>query len=532
MQNEPGAGGEGDQAVSFAADVRLHPDDDRLVVHRAPRSYVLRGLPPALRDVLCGLARDPLPLPLPLPLPGDRAAAEPASGRAARHPDLTRVLERLSHLLVRDVRAPGGGALLRVEPLRALPLSLPPPVAAGTPVRLSRFALLRADDGDIVLESPRSPARLRLTGDVARAAVLRLAEPRTAEELPGLVDRPRDPAATPAVMARLAGLLTGLGLAETAGPGGEEDDPALRQWDFHELLFAGRSTPVRDTLPRFLNELPPQPALRPYPPGSTRVPLSRPELADLLRDDPSLTAALESRRSWKRYGDEPVTARALGEFLYRTARVRGRLGERPGPYYAWDARPLFERTSRPYPGTDGIHELELYVTVRRCDGLPAGTYHYDPLGHALVPVEQPERTGEALIRRVGRWHRAAPDLLITVTSRVRRLSWNYGAIAYALTLQHLGVLHQTMYLVATAMGLAPCALRGVAEPDTVAGALGLDGIREVVLGEFLLGTRPEDGSSPGGPPDASGWEPVNSADWAHRVAAGPGGHESATGRER
>ncbi|MEU8511007.1 SagB family peptide dehydrogenase [Kitasatospora sp. NPDC048722] len=523
MQNEPGAGG-GDQQVSFAADVRLHLDDDRLVVHRAPRSYVLRGLPPELRDVLRGLARDPLPLP------GDPAAAPPAPGRAAHHAALMRVLERLSHLLVRDLRASGGRTLLRVEPLRALSLTLPPPVAADTPIRLSRFALLRADGGAIVLESPRSPARLRLTDDIARAAVLQLAEPRTAEDLLSVAG-PGDPGLTTGVMARLTGLLIGLDLAETPGRGGEDDDPALRQWDFHDLLFAARSTPSRDTLPRFLNVLPPQPAVRPHPPGAARVPLPRPRLADLLRDDPPLTVVLESRRSWKHYGDESVTTRALGEFLYRTARVRSRLGDRPGPYYAWDTRPLFERTSRPYPGTDGIHELELYVTVSRCDGLPAGTYHYDPLDHALVPVERCERVGEVMTRRISTWHRATPDLLITVTSRVQRLSWNYGAIAYALTLQHLGVLHQTMYLVATAMGLAPCALRGVADPDTVTAALGLDGTREVVLGEFLLGTRPHDAPAPSGVPDADGWEPVNSADWGHRAAT-PGGPETAMGQER
>jgi len=44
------------------------------------------------------------------------------------------------------------------------------------------------------------------------------------------------------------------------------------------------------------------------------------------------------------------------------------------------------------------------------------------------------------------------------------LAWKYESIAYALTLKHVGMDFQTMYLAATAMGLAPCAVaRGDAD---------------------------------------------------------------------
>jgi SagB-type dehydrogenase family enzyme len=78
--------------------------------------------------------------------------------------------------------------------------------------------------------------------------------------------------------------------------------------------------------------------------------------------------------------------------------------------------------------------------------------------------------------------------LIILTARFQRLMWKYQSLAYALILKHVGVLYQTMYLVATAMGLAPCAVGG-GNSDLFAQATGLDYYTETSVGEFLLGSR-------------------------------------------
>ncbi|MFD0530627.1 hypothetical protein ACFQ1I_34450 [Kitasatospora arboriphila] len=53
------------------------------------------------------------------------------------------------------------------------------------------------------------------------------------------------------------------------------------------------------------------------------------------------------------------------------------------------------------------------------------------------------------------------------------------------------MVYQTLYLVATAMGLAPCGL-GSGDTDAAARALGLDWTAESSVGEFLIGSRPSD----------------------------------------
>jgi SagB-type dehydrogenase family enzyme len=81
------------------------------------------------------------------------------------------------------------------------------------------------------------------------------------------------------------------------------------------------------------------------------------------------------------------------------------------------------------------------------------------------------------------------QVVLLLSARFPRLAWKYSSIAYALILKHVGVVYQTMYLTATAMGLAPCAL-GDGDADLFARAAGTDYYAETSVGEFLLGTAP------------------------------------------
>ena len=80
-----------------------------------------------------------------------------------------------------------------------------------------------------------------------------------------------------------------------------------------------------------------------------------------------------------------------------------------------------------------------------------------------------------------------PQVLLVITARFQRIQWKYQSMAYALILKNVGALYQTMYLVATAMGLAPTALGG-GHSDLFATAAGLDYLAETSVGEFMLGS--------------------------------------------
>src|SRR5262249_43538971 len=134
------------------------------------------------------------------------------------------------------------------------------------------------------------------------------------------------------------------------------------------------------------------------------------------------------------------------------------------------------------------YDLELYVTTRDCEGLLAGTYHYNPDSHSLDLVTADTAVRDRLLAsaREATGGAGTPVVLISITSRFRRLSWKYRSIGYAVALKNVGALYQTMYLVATAMNLAPCAL-GSGNSLLVCAAAGLSDFAEVPIGEFILG---------------------------------------------
>jgi SagB-type dehydrogenase family enzyme len=223
--------------------------------------------------------------------------------------------------------------------------------------------------------------------------------------------------------------------------------------------------------------------------------------------DPPLTVAIEGRRSRRDYGTTSLTARELGELLYRTARVRS-IVDSPDP-----SKPQAQVSDRPYPSGGASYELDLYITVEECTGIPRGVYHYDPLGHRLELINSSDAMVDELLEdgRLAANLTSLPPVLITMTARFRRLSWKYNGLSYALALKDVGVLMQTLYLVSTAMGLAACAI-GSGDIEAAARTFGTNWLTESSIGEFVIGPDPNRGSQ-----RVQNEHPVNDADWADRA---------------
>ncbi|MFD8207555.1 SagB family peptide dehydrogenase [Streptomyces sp. NPDC059695] len=498
----PPAAGEPAPAVpAFTGGVRvlLAEEGDVATLAGPATSLAVRPVRGGVRTALLRLAEGPLP------------AEELYEGLLpAERVHVERILGRARHLVAHAVLARSGDVrrvLVRLEPVARDAEYRPVAVRPDATVRLSRFAFCRSRDGALVLESPLVKFRAVLADTAARTLAAALGEPGTPGRLGA--DAGLDAASTADVL----GHLVGAGFAELADEDGafaSDAEPVLRQWDFHDLLFhsrirSGRYDDVFGAVYPHRGAIEPRPAVRPVPEGPF-VPLYRPTREEIAERDPSLTTAIETRRSIRGYGEKEMTARQLGELLYRVARVRAHYTPEPG-----GARD--EVVSRPYPSGGQGYELELYVTVRRCAGLEPGIYYYDPVGHRLVLRNDEEADRESLFHVASRatGMEARPDVLVTVTARFQRMSWKYRAIAYATTLRHTGVLYQTMYLVATALGLAPCAL-GNGDADMSARVLGLDYLQESSVGDFLLGSRRPDDSVAGEP--GEGWRMLNSPEWS------------------
>jgi SagB-type dehydrogenase family enzyme len=430
----------------------------------------------------------------------------------AQREHLHRALDRLNPLIVRSLSQESGDPVLSVVPLAERSRFRPVPLAPGVPVRISVFARLRANGRECNIESPLALHRVVLHQAEAVRLIAPLMSPITPAAYLAAVAS-ADPVARNVLEYLVA---AGMAVAGEPSAGGtftfaEDRDPATVGWSQIDMMFHTRSTLGRHdhdfgaTCPIDPLEPPVKPVkpVKPGQPGQPGqpVPLHRPRLEDLRAADPPLTAVIEGRRSNRHPGPE-ITAEQIGDLLYRTARVRRLAAGTPGDFSG--------HTDRPYPSGGNAYELELYLSVGDCAGLAPGVYHYDPLGHRLEPVDADRAAAEELLAlaRMAAGTDAPLPVLITMTARFRRLSWRYEGMAYRLVLMNAGALMQNLYLVSTAMRLAPCAI-GTISIDTAARALGTDWRVEPCVAQFMVGSQPA--ATPG---DGRTWSDVNDGWWA------------------
>jgi SagB-type dehydrogenase family enzyme len=348
---------------------------------------------------------------------------------------------------------------------------------------LSRFAYMHRRETAMVLESPCASALFQIRDPKAASFVAMLSAPqqvgklRKQEGFPGL---------------EFLGLLAGSQLAFKTQEGARsgqrwaEGGSDLALWDFHDLLFHTRSTEGRHanavggTYPHG-GMIPQPPAERPSWPGE------KIDLCPLLKPGPEaelpIVKLLRERVSIRSFDDRrPVTLAELSQFLDGAARaVMRKLGGKGDTDFPPGLFP-------PYATGGASYELELYLAVSVCEGLPRGFYHYDFRAHALVPIEVPAQEFKSMLERASyaMGTQAAPQVLVTIAARFGRVSWKYSALAYSLILKDVGILTQNLYLMSTAMDLGGCAI-GLVNIDNFERLTGIGFHTEGPVGQFALG---------------------------------------------
>ncbi|KWV54397.1 dehydrogenase [Bradyrhizobium macuxiense] len=418
-----------------------------------------------------------------LPLPSSPSAED---GEAER--DVARLIRQLARRGLLEYclrRGEDANDLVVIEPQTADYWPQAPKLTDTTTVALSRFAYLRRRGSEMVLESPRAGALFRICDPEIASLLMALAAPQTIGSI-----RRRDDYPGPALLALLLDcqMLFAVAPAKRDALRQAEGDDGLVLWDFHDLLFHTRSTEGRQANPLgglypHTGQIAPLPAIRPAWAGKT-----------VKLQEPSGTASpleklLHERHSVRDFdGERPITLRELSTFLNGVARVRARWSSP----LEFDDGPDIEYTSRPYPGAGSAYELELYLAITNCDGLAPGFYHYDAAAHALTAIDVQQQQLAAMLQSAefAMDVPSPPPILITIAARFGRISWKYSAIAYALILKDVGVLTQTLYMMAAGLGLGGCAI-GTTNIDLFAKMTGLEFHVEGPVGQFALGRGAE-----------------------------------------
>ena len=169
----------------------------------------------------------------------------------------------------------------------------------------------------------------------------------------------------------------------------------------------------------------------------------------LARRDDGLFGTLARRRTTRAFDPEvPVTTEQLSTLLFEVFGCRGTVD--------LDGEHVALRKSSPSGG--GLHPTEVYPLVLRVEGIEPGLYHYRVDEHALEQLETlPLGVAEELASELtaGQSFVATAGVLFLLTARFDRSFWKYRAHerAYVTLLIDAGHLSQTLYLVATELGL-------------------------------------------------------------------------------
>ncbi|TWH22850.1 SagB-type dehydrogenase family enzyme [Prauserella rugosa] len=177
-------------------------------------------------------------------------------------------------------------------------------------------------------------------------------------------------------------------------------------------------------------------------PGIRRIPLPdvEPPRADLVK-------TLVRRRSWDVFAHRDLDLAALSGLL------RFALGvQRFEPAYGSEHHPMGMA-----PSGDGLDLLRAYVLIRGTDLLEPGVYRYEAIAHELtrLTIADPVRPLQQIY-----WQPefAAAPVTIALTTRMR-VAFEHKPLRHYRTMHvDSGIAVQNVYLIATALGLACCAV--------------------------------------------------------------------------
>ena len=236
----------------------------------------------------------------------------------------------------------------------------------------------------------------------------------------------------------------------------EEIDPETIR-SVEELLRSGRVPPLGKTYPQ-----------------ARVIPLKREAEAG------EFSRVLKGRRTWRKFGKQPVSKEVAGRLLDLSFGVQEWLPIAGGGRFAL-------KTS---PSGGALHPSEAYVLARNVSDVPAGVYHYDAVGHRLQEIRRGANANEIQKLLAGQWWFRDAGFVVFLAAVFRRTQWKYDyARAYRAVLAEAGHLCQTFCLTATWLGLAPFCTMAFAD-TRIEKALGVDGISESVIYAMGAGTKP------------------------------------------
>ncbi len=183
-----------------------------------------------------------------------------------------------------------------------------------------------------------------------------------------------------------------------------------------------------------------------------------------------LADALASRRSHRKFTDQPLNLEELSYLLWSVQGITGDNEER-----------------RTAPSAGGRHPIETYLAVNRVDGVRPGLYRYMPVTHRLLVMGKVDGLDQRMADACkGQKFVAAGAAVFVWTATPYRSEWRYGLVSHKMIAVDAGHLCQNLYLASRSIDAGACAI-GKYSQDKMDGLLGVDGTDEFTIYAAVVG---------------------------------------------
>lgn len=191
-------------------------------------------------------------------------------------------------------------------------------------------------------------------------------------------------------------------------------------------------------------ELPQPPLEKSY--GEDAVIVELPPVSEGALKKADIFKCMKSRRSRRKFADEPVTLEELSFLLWATQGVDRVTANN----YS---------TLRPVPSGGARHPFETYLAVSNVDGLKKGVYRYLALSHRLLFMYEEENVAKLVVNATSGQKFAGTGAVTFIWSCTPyRGEWRYSFGAHKVMLLDAGHVCQNLYLASEALGCGTCAI--------------------------------------------------------------------------
>jgi SagB-type dehydrogenase family enzyme len=210
----------------------------------------------------------------------------------------------------------------------------------------------------------------------------------------------------------------------------------------------------------------PQPPLElPAPEGAEVIDLPKP--ADVAVPAMDLRAAVEGRRSLRKYAESALTLDELTYLLWVSQGVK-HVSSRPS-------------TARTIPSAGARHAFETLLLVNRVNGLAPGLYRYMAIENKLAKLPAPADINARITAAcLGQSQVATSAVTFIWEAVVERMFWRYVERGYRYLHLDAGHVCQNLALGAEQLNCGICPIAAY-DDDQLNGVLGLDGVQQFVI---------------------------------------------------